>query len=100
SSESDDIRFDFVRFIKFLKDNNIIAVAIAAILSDRINNITNSFVDNLIIPFVNIDINKDGEKDIKKIQDIKIKFFGIEIKIGEFTLSLIKFIIVTYVIFL
>lgn len=100
SDDSDDIKFNFIRFIKFLKDNNILAVAIAAVLSERINDVTESFVNNLLMPIINRDGDGDGERDIKKLENKSIKFKGIDMKIGKFIISMIKFIFVTYIIFL
>ena len=48
-------------FVKFLKDNRIVSMAIAAILSDKINNLVDSFTENIIIPILEIDNNKDGK---------------------------------------
>ena len=95
-----DIAFDFVRFIKFLKENNIISTAIAAVLSDRINEMTNSFINNLIMPILNRDGDNDGEKDIQKLEDKIIYVKGIKFEIGRFVLAVIKFILITYVIFI
>jgi large conductance mechanosensitive channel len=101
-SENDnfDIQFNFVRFIKFLQDNNIVAVAIASVLSDRINEVTSSIVSHLIMPIINRDGDKDGTKDIKKLEDKIIKIGGIKFEIGKFIVSVVKFIIVTYIIFI
>jgi large-conductance mechanosensitive channel len=95
-----ELDFNFVRFIKFLKQNNVFSVAIAAILSERINEITNSFTNNIVLPIINRDGDGDGKKDISKIEDHQIKCLGITFETGKFLLALIKFIIVTYIIFI
>jgi large conductance mechanosensitive channel len=95
-----NLDFDFMRFIKFLQSNNVFNVAIAAILSDRINEITNAFVNSLVIPIINRDGDNDGEKDIKKIEEHQVKIYGITFETGKFLMALIKFIIVTYIIFI
>lgn len=100
STDPYDIKFNFVRFLTFLHDNNIISVAIASILSDRINEITNSFIDHLIMPIINRDADQDGEKDISVIENINVKLLGMNFKPGKFFLAIIKFTIVTYFIFL
>lgn len=94
-----DVKFDFVRFIKFLQDNNIVSVAIASVISDRINELTNSFVSNLVMPILNRDADKDGERDIKTIEDKVISFSGITFGIGKVVVAGIKFIVITYLIF-
>lgn len=100
SPDEYDISFNFVRFIEFLKDHNIVATAIAAVLSDRINEITNTFVDYLVMPIINIDSDYNGEKDIKKIEDSEIVIFGIKFKIGIVLMAIVKFIIITYIVFI
>jgi len=95
-----DIRFDFVRFIKFLEKNNIAATAIAAVLSDRINELTNKFFDGMILPIINRDGDGDGEKDIIKLEEMEIIICKVKFKIGQFIYALLKFIVVTYIVFI
>lgn len=95
-----DMGFNFIRFLKFIEKNNIAGVAIAAVLSDRINDITNEFVNNLILPILNMDLDGDGEKDVKSLEDFTIKFRGIKFTVGKFLIAVIRFIIVTYIVFI
>lgn len=99
-SSSDGLGFNYIRFIKFLQDNNVLSVAIAAVLSDRINELTNTFVNSLIMPIINRDGDGDGEEDIKKFENMKYKILGMKFEIGLLAISIIKFIIITYVIFI
>lgn len=94
-----DIKFDFVRFIEFLKDHNVISVIIAAILSDRINEITNILFDQIIMPIINRDADGDGVRDIKKFEEYQLEVHGAKFGIGKITISLLKFFIITYIIF-
>ncbi len=100
SSDEYEFSFNFIHFMKFLKDHNILATAIAAVLSERINEVTNIFVENMIMPIINRDGDKDGTRDIKKLEDTEIKIFGINFKIGKVIFAFLKFIIITYVIFI
>lgn len=95
-----DVKFNFVRFIKFLKHNNIAATAIAAVLSDRVNEITNEFFDGFILPIINRDADHDGVRDVKKFEEKEFVIFGATFKLGKFILSLVKFVIITYLIYL
>ena len=99
-SDQFDIKFNFVRFIKFLEKNNIAATAIAAVLSDRVNEVTNVFFDELILPIINRDANNDGVRDIKKFEEKEIVLFGAKFKLGKLILSVFKFLVVTYIIFI
>ena len=91
--------FNFIRFIKFIEYHNIASVAIAAVLSERIGHLTNEFVDNIILPVMNIDLNNDGVKDFKFIEDMTIKIGPVKFIIGKFLISFIKFVIVMYILF-
>jgi len=95
-----DVAFDFVRFISFLKENNIITTAIAAILSDRINEVTNIFVNSVVMPFINIDLDNDGKEDIKKLEDVSVNVFSAKLEIGKLIYAIIKFVIIMYVVFI
>ena len=100
SNSDSDIRFDFVRFIKFLNDNNVVAVAIAAVLSERINEFTNILFDNTFLPIINRDSDNDGIPDINKLENISIGVFGIKFIYGKILLSSIKFIFVAFTLFI
>jgi len=100
SSPDDNLGFNFIYFMKFLADNNVIATAIAAVLSDRISDITNTCVDHLLMPIINRDADGDGERDIKKLEAKVVKIYGMEFGVGKVFLALIKFMIITYVVFL
>ena len=95
-----DVSFNFVRFIGWLKDNNVFTTAVAAVLSDRINEVTNVFVNSIIMPIMDKDSNNDGVRDIKKWEDKTITFCGIEFKVGNFALAVFKFLLVTYIIYI
>ena len=102
-SDSDDYQtiFNFVTFIKFLKKNNVFSLAVAAVLSAHVNKLTESFIDDIIMPIINIDINKDGNEDLKtKLENIEFNIFHIKFKTGKFLLSIIKFIIISFIIYI
>lgn len=95
-----DINFNFARFIKFLDKYNIMGVAIAAVLSDRINELTSEFVNLIIMPIINRDGDGDGIRDSKKLEDRTVTVFGIQFRIGKFIMIIIKFIVIAYIIFM
>ena len=92
--------FNFVTFVNFLKKNSVISLALAAVISNQLNKLTESFVDDIIMPIVNIDYDDDGEKDIKKLQDKEFHLFRIKFRTGNFIFLVIKFIIIAYIIFI
>lgn len=95
-----DINFNFIRFIKFLKKYDIISVAIASILSSNLNELVNSLLNNIILPIVNKDSDNDGMRDIGKIENYTFEIYGIKFTIGKFLVTIIKFIFISYIIYI
>lgn len=90
-------------FLKFIGRNNIVRYALAAIISDRLNEITSGFVEHIVMPIINSDINNNGIRDIdeiKKLEDKEIEIKGIRFKLGKVVFSIIKFIVVIFLIFI
>jgi large-conductance mechanosensitive channel len=83
----------------FFKENEIITTIIATILAANISTLTKSLMDNILMPLINIDINNDGEADRDTLKKFYIKFRGVDIKIGEFILTLIEFSIILFIIY-
>ena len=92
--------FNFVYFMKFLEENNILVTSIAAVLSYALRDLTNECINNIVIPIINKDYDNDGVKDLKKIEDTTFTVFGIKFGTGKVFISLIKFFIVLYITFL
>ena len=98
-NNDNEFNFNTIQFMEFLKDNNILTMAIAAMLSEKIADLVNTLIDSLIMPLINMDIDKDGVNDAKKIESIVISINGIKFKIGTIIIALIKFTLVLYMIF-
>jgi len=88
------------QFYTFLKDNQIVATAVATIFSKIISDLSYSFVDNILLPVINIDMDNDGKSDIENIKNKIFKFRGIHLKIGLFMIEILKFIIILFILFL
>jgi len=93
-------RFKFTYFVKFLSNHNVFSIVIASILSERLSELINSCIDNLIMPILNRDANNDGIEDIKNIEDYEITIYNTKFKIGRIITSLLRFLIITYIIFI
>lgn len=90
-------------FLRFIGTNGIIKYALAAIISDRINEITSGFVEHIVMPLINVDMNNNGIRDIDeiiKLEDREIEIKGVRFKLGKVIFSIIKFIIVIFLIFI
>lgn len=83
----------------FFKENEILTTIIATILAANISTLTKSLMDNILMPLINIDINNDGEADRDTLKKFHIKFRGVDIKIGEFILTLIEFTVILFIIY-
>ena len=87
-------------FVKFLEDNHILATVIATIISTYITSLSMSFINDLILPILNRDGDGDGKSDLVKYENYVIKIFNINFRVGNFTIELFKFLIITYFMFI
>lgn len=87
-------------YIEFLKSKQIFSMLVAAILSERVTDIFNTFLDKLLFPLIKTDINNDGVNDITSIKNITIDIHNKKIEIGHLLVSVVKFIIVMYILYL
>lgn len=90
----------FYTFAHYLTDGGIVTAAIAAILSDKCNIFIGSVIDNVIVPILHCDIDGDGVADIKNLEKKDLEIYGVKIKIGKVIIDFVKFVIVTYLIFI
>tara|TARA_B100000902_G_scaffold327503_1_gene323101 strand:+ start:8158 stop:8451 length:294 start_codon:yes stop_codon:yes gene_type:complete len=87
-------------FYTFLKENQIVDTAIATIFSKLITDVSYSFIDNILLPIINIDVNNDGKADINDFKNKIININGINFKLGPFVIELIKFIAIMFILFI
>ena len=99
-SPESSISFSFLHFMKFLKDNNVFAIAVAAVLSERISDLINASIESLIMPIINRDADEDGVKDIQRLEEHTVIIGGMTFTVGKLLTSFIKFVIVTYIVFI
>ena len=93
-------QYNFMNFLNFLQYNKVFPMAIASILSDRINELANTFVNGIIMPLINRDCDKDGVRDIKQLEDRYITLFNAKFMIGKLLVSILKFVIISYIVFI
>ena len=89
-----------IDFINFINQNNIIESIVSTIIGFKTQELVESIIDNLILPIINRDADGDGESDINTLKKIKFKFSGITISIGSFILSLIKYILIIFLVYI
>lgn len=83
-------------FVQFLKDNNILVTVVATIISSCVTELSESMVNDLILPIINRDSDGDGEADIKDLATYEYKVKGIKFKVGKFLMIAIKFMIILF----
>lgn len=91
--------FKFIKFQQFLEKNKAFATASAIVIATQLSVLATSFVENIILPIFNRDLNEDGIPDINNFENIELDIFGIKIKMGKFAVSIIRFILIIYIVF-
>lgn len=87
-------------FTSFIKENNLVRASISLVVSTFVYDLLLSFGNNILLPLINFDINKNNKPDFKELKNIKITLLGKQLKIGAFMSSLIKFIVMTTIVFI
>ena len=87
-------------FIKFLIENDIPAAVIAALISSNVSNLSNSIVNNILLPIIGYDYNEDGKQNKNNLKNFNIKIGNITLHIGKFLISFIKFIFVLFFVYI
>jgi large-conductance mechanosensitive channel len=90
----------FKEFILFLKNNNIMSTIIATVLSTHVTELTTSFADNIILPIIYRDGNRDGKSDVKEVENYILKVKGIDFKLGKFYVVFLKVFIIFILLFI
>ena len=84
----------FSEFMEFLKEYNVIQLAIGFVMAVAANQLVKSTVDNIIMPLISPIMPSE------RWQDAAFTFGKISIKWGQFVSDLIYFIIMAVIIFL
>ena len=84
-------------FSNFISKSNMYSTAIGFLISTQIIVIVNTFFDNLIAPLINYILVKHNHNGLK---ECIIKIDEIDIEIGIFLLSIIKFLCILLLIYL
>jgi len=87
-------------FFVFFKNNNLIPTIIATVVSTHITELTHSLATNIVEPIINRDADNDGKADIKTFENYEYRVAGINFKIGKFSISVIKVLLIFFIIFL
>ena len=83
------IHFDG-NFHKFLIKNAVIASAITFIIGFQIRSLLSALIDAMVKPLFSIDLDRNGQPDLKQIQKYTAKILGTTYPFGKVLLELIK----------
>jgi large conductance mechanosensitive channel len=81
-------------FFDFIRTQGVIGLAIGFMLGDKIKNLVNSFVTDILNPFL---VMASGS--VGSLTDAKIQIFGAEVMWGRFTSTFIDFLIMAAIIY-
>lgn len=76
-------------FLRFLQKSNVVQVAIASVIGINVNELSRSFVENIIVPIIDYSLQLFS---LHNLADIQLYIFDIKLKIGRFTIVLIRVI--------
>ena len=85
------MRNDFL--VKFVVKKAVVASAITYLIASQVQSLASLTVDTLVEPLFSIDLDKDGNPDLKQLEKMVVKCFGIKFPLGKLITQLIKFIV-------
>lgn len=91
---------DLAHFINFLTERNVLTIALIAIVSDKMINFSNVFMETMIMPIFNVDWNQDNKKDISKIEHATICFRGMTFQVGKLYIAFVQFVLILVFVFI
>lgn len=83
-----------IGFFEFIRTQGVIGLAIGFMLGDKIKNLVNSFVTDILNPLLVMISGSTGN-----LVDARVSIFGAEILWGKFTSTLIDFVIMAAIIY-
>jgi len=81
-------------FSKFLKDYNVLGMAIGVVIGGAVGKLISSLVNDLLMPFLEI-LSPSGSW-----RNLAWEMAGAEFKVGNFLGALVDFLIIAFVIYL
>tara|TARA_B100000575_G_scaffold230681_1_gene191686 strand:+ start:188 stop:499 length:312 start_codon:yes stop_codon:yes gene_type:complete len=84
----------------FIIKYSVISAVLTWVISNDVTELIKMLTDSIIHPFFSIDINKDGESDLKKIREYVSDINGVKFAYGKLILKLIQTTITLLLIYL
>ena len=79
--------------IDFVVKKAVVASAITYLIASQVQTLSSLVVDTLVVPLFSIDLDKDGNPDLKQMEKFVVKFFNLKFPLGKLITQLIKFFI-------
>ena len=79
--------------IDFVVKKAVVASAITYLIASQVQTLSSLVVDTLVEPLFSIDLDKDGNPDLKQMEKFVVKFFNLKFPLGKLITQLIKFFI-------
>jgi large-conductance mechanosensitive channel len=92
--------FDFEELTQFINNNNLMSIAAGFVIARSLEDITNKFFDNLVVPIVKKDSDKDGINDLEDFFNKPLQIYGRSFYFGKVLYQIIKFLVILYTLFL
>lgn len=83
------------KFNNFISKHNILTAIICILVASSINELVNEFFDGIVINMIN-----DNHRSKKKIEDAQITIINKKIKVGKFSILILKLLIVLLIVVL
>ena len=92
------MRNDFL--VKFVVKKAVVASAITYLIAGQVQSLASLTVDTLVEPLFSIDLDKDGNPDLKQLEKFVLELFGLKFPLGKLITQLIKFFVFIFFIYI
>ena len=78
-------------FVNFIVKKAVVASAISFLIAGQTQKLASLVVDTLVEPLFSIDLDSDGNPDLKQMENFVVKLFGLKFPLGKLISQLVKF---------
>ena len=80
-------------FLKFIVKQAVVASAITFLIAGQTQKLASLLVDTIVEPLFSIDLDRDGNPDLKQLEKFVINFLGLKFPLGKLITQIIKFFV-------
>jgi len=78
-------------FLRFIVKQAVVASAITFLIAGQTQKLASLVVDTLVEPLFSIDLDRDGNPDLKQLEKYVVNLFGLKFALGKLITQLVKF---------